>query len=46
MKTIGSAEVLVIDDSPSDAELTIHALKIGEVTPKVTWVFTADEALF
>lgn len=46
MKTIGSAEVLVIDDSPSDAELTIHALKIGEVTPKVTWLFTADEALF
>jgi len=46
MRSIESAEVLVVDDSLADAELTIHALKIGEFMPKVLWVPSADEALF
>lgn len=33
MRSITSAEVLVVDDSLTNAELTIHALKIGEVMP-------------
>jgi two-component system, response regulator len=46
MMSIESAEVLVVDDSLADAELTIHALKIGDVTTRVTWLATAEEALF
>lgn len=45
MRSITSAEVLVVDDSLTDAELTIHALKIGEVMPTAIWIASADEAL-
>lgn len=45
MQSIGSAEVLVVDDSLTDAELTIRALKIGEVMPNVIWISAAEEAL-
>lgn len=34
-----------MDDSVTDAELTIHALKIGEVMPTAIWIASADEAL-
>ena len=45
MRSITSAEVLVVDDSLTDAELTIHALKIGEVMPTAIWISSADDAL-
>lgn len=44
--TIESADVLVVDDSSTDAELTIHALKVDESTPSMTWLSSAEEALF
>lgn len=46
MTTITSAEVLIVDDSPTDAELTIHALKVAGVSPRVTWLSNAEDALF
>lgn len=45
MQPMESAEVLVVDDSLDDAELTVHALKIGEFMPKVLWIAGANEAL-
>jgi two-component system, response regulator len=46
MATIEAAEILVVEDSVTDAELTLHALKMGESGPHATWLSSADEALF
>jgi two-component system, response regulator len=46
MATIKATEVLVVDDSVTDAELTLHALRMGENTPHATWLSSAEEALF
>jgi two-component system response regulator len=37
--------VLVVDDSLTDAELTMHALKLDGQTPLITWLSAAHEAL-
>jgi CheY-like chemotaxis protein len=46
MKPIESAGVLLVDDSVTNAELTMHALKVDGVSPRITWVCDPEEALF
>ena len=45
MGTLESSRVLLVDDSLTDAELTIHALKVRGHSPQVTWLSNAEEAL-
>lgn len=40
-----SGYVLLADDNPTDAELTIRALEIGGVTQQVVWVQDGEAAL-
>jgi CheY-like chemotaxis protein len=46
MKPIESAGVLLVDDSVTNAELTMHALKVNGVAPRITWLSDPEEALF
>lgn len=43
--SLESSRVLLIDDSLTDAELTIHALKVRGQAPQITWLSSAEEAL-
>ncbi|MBL8266273.1 response regulator [Steroidobacter sp.] len=43
--SLESSRVLLIDDSLTDAELTIHALKVRGLAPQITWLGNAEEAL-
>jgi CheY-like chemotaxis protein len=40
-----SGYVLLADDNPTDAELTIRALEIGGVTQEIVWVQDGEAAL-
>lgn len=42
---IESSEVLIVDDSPTDAELTMHALRHDGVAPAVTWRTNGEEVV-
>lgn len=38
-----STEVLIVDDSPTDAELTMHALRRDSASPAVTWLLNGED---
>ncbi len=44
MKTQAS-EILLVEDNPYDAELTLNALKINNLDSKVYWVENGEQAL-
>jgi two-component system response regulator len=41
--SIESTLVLIVDDSPTDAELTMHALRRDGVSPCVTWLLSCED---
>lgn len=45
MNTLNSVEILLVEDKPTDAELTIRALKKKHLTNKIHWVKDGAEAL-
>lgn len=45
MKTLNHAEILLIEDSEYDAEMTMLALKDNHVTNNVLWFQDSEEAL-
>lgn len=45
MADVESSHVLLVDDSLTDGELTIYALKVRGRHPRVTWLVSAKEAL-
>lgn len=45
MEEFEQIEILLVEDSPLDAELTITALKTGKVANNITWVKDGEEAL-
>ena len=45
MEQFEQIEILLVEDSPLDAELTITGLKRGKVANNVTWVKDGQEAL-
>lgn len=45
MEEFEQIEILLVEDSPLDAELTMTALKSGKVANNVTWVKDGEEAL-
>lgn len=38
-------EILLVEDNPYDAELTIHGLRSGNISNTITWVKDGQEAL-
>lgn len=38
-------EILLVEDNPYDAELTIHGLRSGKISNAITWVKDGQEAL-
>jgi CheY-like chemotaxis protein len=45
MEEFEQIEILLVEDSPLDAELTMTALKSGKVANSITWVKDGEEAL-
>ena len=45
MEPFDEIEILLVEDNPLDAELTMTALKSGNVANKITWVKDGAEAL-
>jgi len=45
MEEFEQIEVLLVEDNPLDAELTMTALKVGNVANNITWVKDGEEAL-
>jgi two-component system response regulator len=45
MNDLASVEILLVEDSPTDAEMTIRALKKEDLANRVTWVKDGAEAL-
>jgi two-component system, response regulator len=45
MEEFEQIEILLVEDNPLDAELTITALKGGKVANSITWVKDGEEAL-
>ena len=45
MEEFEQIEILLVEDNPLDAELTITALKSGKVANNITWVKDGEEAL-
>ena len=45
MSTMTPVEILLVEDTPTDAELTMRALKRSNLTNRVTWVKDGAEAL-
>lgn len=45
MQEFEQIEILLVEDNPLDAELTMTALKSGKVANKITWVKDGEEAL-
>jgi len=45
LNKLNDIEILVVEDSPSDAELTMRALKQQKLTNKLHWVKDGEEAL-
>jgi len=45
MKPYDQVEILLVDDSPNDAELAMRALRKGGLANKLLWVKDGEEAL-
>lgn len=45
MEAFEEVEILLVEDSPNDAELTMRALKKGGLANKLLWVKDGEEAL-
>ena len=45
MEEFEQIEILLVEDNPLDAELTMTALKSGRVANNITWVKDGEEAL-
>ena len=45
MEEFEQIEILLVEDNPLDAELTMTALKSGKVANNITWVKDGEEAL-
>lgn len=45
MEEFEQIEILLVEDNPLDAELTMTALKSGNVANSITWVKDGEEAL-
>ena len=45
MEEFEQIEILLVEDNPLDAELTMTALKSGKVANSITWVKDGEEAL-
>lgn len=45
MKTIDYVEILLVEDNPNDADLTIRELKKHNLANKLAWVKDGEEAL-
>ena len=45
MEELEQIEILLVEDNPLDAELTMTALKSGKVANSITWVKDGEEAL-
>lgn len=45
MEQFDQVEILLVEDNPVDAELTMRALKSGKLANKVMWVKDGQEAL-
>ncbi|MDB5803484.1 MAG: response regulator receiver protein [Betaproteobacteria bacterium] len=45
MEVIETIEILLVEDNPLDAELTMRGLKSGQVAGKVTWLKDGQQAL-
>ena len=45
MDRFSSVDILLVEDSPDDAELTMRALRKGNLVNRITWVKDGAEAL-
>ena len=45
MQTFENVDILLVEDSPADAELALRALRKGKLANHVTWVKDGEEAL-
>lgn len=45
MEAYNDVEILLVEDNPSDGELTIRALKKNKLTNNIVWVKDGEEAL-
>ncbi|MEX0985917.1 MAG: response regulator [Bacteroidales bacterium] len=45
MKTLNEIEILIVEDNPNDAEMTIRALKSSKLSNNLKWVKDGQEAL-
>lgn len=45
MEEFSQIHILLIEDNPLDAELTMHGLRIGNVSNHITWLKDGEEAL-
>jgi len=45
MITKNTVEILLVEDNPSDAELTMHALRENNLTNRIEWLHDGAEAL-
>ena len=45
MEQFEQIEILLVEDNPLDAELTMHSLEGGKVANHITWVKDGEEAL-
>ena len=45
MEQFEQIEILLVEDNPLDAELTMSGLKSGEVANHITWVKDGQQAL-
>jgi len=45
MMTKNTVEILLVEDNPSDAELTLHALRENNLTNRIEWLRDGAEAL-
>jgi two-component system response regulator len=45
MDTPGEVEILLVEDDPADAELTLRALRRNHLANKIHWVKDGEEAL-
>ncbi|HET9404826.1 MAG TPA: response regulator [Burkholderiales bacterium] len=45
MSSFETVEILLVEDNPTDAELTMRALRKGNLANHITWVKDGEEAL-
>lgn len=45
MEQVNEVDILLVEDNPMDAELTMHGLRTEKLANKITWLKDGEEAL-